>query len=50
MKKDIWKNFHGIYDIDMTLIETVVEESGKVTEVENPPLDYAIIKIVIKKD
>lgn len=49
MNRKQWKEHHDITDIDMELIEIVVGEGGKVTDIFNKPLDYSVIKYTMNK-
>ena len=49
MKKSEWQTKYNVSNIDMELIDDVVKSGGKISEVENPVLDYDIIKLEMRK-
>lgn len=49
MKRAEWAEKYQVAEIDMQLLDAVIKEGGKITEVENPPLNYEIIKLVMRK-
>lgn len=44
VKRAEWQEKYCIADIDMEFIDAVRKEGGRISEVENPPLDYTEIK------
>lgn len=49
MNRKEWSEKYGVCEIDMQLIDAVRASGGKISEVENPPLNYTDIKLEMRK-